>query len=163
MFPGTPNECEINVPIYPAITPVLKSYVHSHNNACPLPIFSQDDLKTLYELYILGKTDSVFSLGVVTNSDTYLMVIDDVSALTIFYTKYFSENGSSDADNLARKYNSYKINRANTPEENEKRFLKFLKDEGVGVKLLKANNDLSGYSMIMLNRDNNRVSVPCPQ
>ena len=161
-YQGVPNDCEVGVPIYPT-TPLLKSYIHVHNNSCPLPIFSQDDLKTLYELYSLGKTDSVFTFGVVTDVGVYLMVIDDVSALSNFYTKYFSESGSSDADNLARKYNSYKIKRSNTPEENEKRFLKFLKDEGVGVKLLKANGDLSGYSTIFLNKDNNRVSVPCPQ
>lgn len=160
---GVANQCEVSVSINTVTTPKLKSYIHSHNNTCPLPIFSPDDLKTLYELYSMGKTDSVFTFGVITDVGVYLMVIDDALALDNFYTKYFTESGSSDADNLSRKYNAYKIKRTNTPEENEKRFLEFLKDEGVGLKLLKANNDLSGYSTISLNRDKNRVVTPCPQ
>jgi hypothetical protein len=38
----------------------------------------------LYDLYLLGKTDSVFTFGVVTDVGVYLIVIDDFAALTSF-------------------------------------------------------------------------------
>ena len=117
----------------------------------------------MYDLYLLGKTDSVFTFGVVTDVGVYLIVIDDFAALTSFANTYFFEESQYEIIKLSNDYKSYRINRTNTPEENEKRFLKFLKDKRAGVKLLKANNELSGYSTISLNRDNNWVSVPCPQ
>jgi hypothetical protein len=171
ILPGEANACELKASIY-TTTPMLKSHIHSHNNACPLPIFSPDDLMALGDLFTMNNylfpqhslLDPLFSFGLVTDSAFYLMVIDDPNAFEDFCNDYFFPESPYDMKRLTDVYNSYDIDRSNSSAKNEEEFLRFLKRLGIKVKLLKANNDLSAYSIIMLNRTNNRVSpIPCPQ
>jgi hypothetical protein len=74
-----------------------------------------------------------------------------------------SEDGSKDIKELSDNYNSYNIKRTNSSATNEQQFLQFLKREGIGMKLLKANSNLSAFSILSLNRNNNLVTTPCPQ
>jgi len=170
LIPGIPNECEVKVSLYTGMTN-LRNYTHIHNNSCELPIFGTEDLKTIGEFLNVHKylspqhnlMDSLMSFGLLTDSAYYVLVIDNPNSLENFYFEYFSEDGSKDIKELSDNYNSYNIKRTNSSATNEQQFLQFLKREGIGMKLLKANSNLSAFSILSLNRNNNLVTTPCPQ
>ena len=169
LIPGIPNECEVKVSLYTGMTN-LRNYTHIHNNSCELPIFGTEDLKTIGEFLNVHKylspqhnlMDSLMSFGLLTDSAYYVLVIDNPNSLENFYFEYFSEDGSKDKNKLLNTYNAYNIVRSNPSTINEQQFLLFLKNEGVGVRLLKANADLNSFNILSLNRNNNLISTPCP-
>jgi hypothetical protein len=64
-------------------------------------------------------------------------------------------------DRREEKYEEY-VNTENTKEQNEKGFLNFLKDFGVGVEIYKTDNTFSQWSKLTLNSSGQVVPVPCP-
>jgi hypothetical protein len=168
-IPGPPNLCAVKVSVPSVGQPFLAGYIHLHFDNCPSPIFSPDDFEALASFYFINETyyssspiiDENFTFTLVTGTATYVMVIDEPNAFENFCNKYVFDGGSSDLDRLSRDFESYDINRTNTDEENEKRYLQFLKRISPGLKVLKANSDLSGYSLLTLDRNGNRVAIPC--
>lgn len=130
---------------------------HSHTNK---DLFSIDDLFSAWRfLYANQIHDSVFTLGVCNTQGSYLFTIDNPVEFLTFGNKYFKPEGID--EDIDRFYRGYKIGKANDPAINENRFLEFVKKFTVGITLLKANADFTGYQKLILNRDGQLVVVPC--
>ena len=170
---GLKMACEVNVGIYPG-TATLKTYIHTHNNACPCPIFSPEDLKTIADLIDINETqypqhdllDPLFSFCLLTDNALYVLVISDLATFKNFMKQYIYDSSPKDMIALSKLYDNYKIKRTNASDENEKIFLQFLKEQnngqGAGVRLLKANNDITGFNEIALNRAGTALIPPIP-
>jgi hypothetical protein len=173
MFSGLPGGCEVKATINTQ-TPTLRSFIHVHNDACETPLFSPGDLAELSTMYWANINvfqhnllDPKFSMVLVASSSTpnekltYALVIEDKTAWEAFTDKYFGGDDKT-VDDLSLLYKRYRINRQNTDHDNEVNFLVFLRDLGAGVSVLKANSDLSEYSVLKVNRAGNQlITEPC--
>lgn len=56
-----------------------------------------------------------------------------------FATRYDFENNPFENAELEKKYNSYGINRSDSKDVTEKKFLQFLKDINSGITILKSD------------------------
>lgn len=132
---------------------------HSHYDG---KMFSEDDLWTAWSFQITNHlVDSAFTLAVSTNAGTsYVFTIDDPIKFQAFGAKYFVNEG--DIEKLENKFNKgYKIGKSNSPSVNETSFLQFIRDENVGISLLKANDTFTSYQRLILNRDGLLTPIPC--
>jgi hypothetical protein len=103
----------------------------------------------------------VFTLAVSTNAGTsYVITIDDPAKFLAFGNYYFETEGN--ISELVKKYHiDYKVEHFSLAKDNEKRFLELIKDENIGITLLKANETFTGYDKLILTRNGVVVPVPC--
>lgn len=157
---GSPGNTSIKVRIDPEGN--LMCFIHSHFNGSTMsPLFTIEDLKTLNAMYQYRRSkqknlDDLTAI-VVSSGGVYAMVIKD-------YTKFAAEGNKLHTGDFENKLDEYY---ENYPKSNlmyhtatiEKLVLKQLTQYGVG--LFKANNDLSGWSELTLNENNETIPNPC--
>jgi hypothetical protein len=138
---------------------------HNHfNTTRTLNIFSTPDLYTLGSLFINNNIENsntfVFSLVTPTNRNYALFIQDSVKFSEFFHG--YSLNQNLGMGMLQSRFDQLKIKPDNTPDDNEKKFLKFLKDNKTGLVLLKNNTGEANWNPLKL-ENNNVLSIPCPQ
>jgi len=147
---------------------MLDCIAHSHFNTNTdstrgLSIFSPDDLWTMCETFNRGNVNnfSSFSFALVTKSGTqYLLKIETLTKFRIWAQKF--TEGNFDLFKKAYKGPGIGIKETNTNEENEKRFLLYLKSNtGSGLKLFSGNATFTEWKAKVLDSNNNVITVPC--
>lgn len=173
------NSCEVEATLNTNNFAPVVCFMHTHNDDC-LPIFSPGDFKTLRKLiqkhedYNHTLLTSKFSFVLVaesgsnsTSADVYVMVIENVELFKTFCGDKVDH--LSDLADLEQHYQkNYNIGRGFTTANNELEYLRFLRniggDDGTGIRILKANSNLSNYSLLRLNGDGTVViAEPCIQ
>lgn len=136
----------------------IKVIMHSH--PWGLPIFSVADFETVAGVFDAHLIDNVytFTIGLATDSGSYILTIDNLQKFKTFLDDYIDEStGSEDFEEL---YKAHKIKDAGSAEQGVINFLEMLTSVDAGMTLLKANDDFSGYSK--LSTSNNILhSTPC--
>ena len=151
-----------------SFTSAFDGCVHSHVPG-KLKIFSVEDIESVFTAANSPFTQvDNFFFGVAipatgsNSSEAYLLVINDIDKFIRFGSKYYGNNPSSEISELNKLYaNAYNIDGATNSNEAESRFLRFVKDQDMGISLLKANSDFTAYTNLTLNRDNELVVRSC--
>ncbi|HAI84920.1 MAG TPA: hypothetical protein DCL43_14750, partial [Chitinophagaceae bacterium] len=144
----------------PAVT--VDGFVHNHyNHPNRYSVFSGSDLYTLYHYFKSGKISDtkIFTFGLVTDSTSYILMINDTTAFRRFGEKYLEENPDL-FDGLIL---TYDITSSKPAVENEIQFLKILKQfTNQSVSIFKGNSDFTEFKRIEYSYDSNTIKhFPC--
>ena len=147
--------------------------IHTHYTG-GLSIFSPDDLQ---QIYIMMKNtnitipDNFTSIVVTPDNEVYALTIDSKENFIAFGDKNFSTEEKfytfqhlfylKNSNDGFSAFNGYNINVGNSKEVNEMNFLKML-EKSSGIKLYKANSDLSEWNNLKVNNINNSVTQTSP-
>jgi hypothetical protein len=143
--------------------------MHCHYDLSLLSIFSLSDIYQMYAMqnagYMLNDGQTYTSYLVTAHGTKY--AIKFAPPARDFQTP-FNENFfigwefSNVRDAREDKYEE-SVKQTNTPAQNELGFLKFIKDQNLGIELYKADNSFSQWSKLTLNSGGRAVlPVPCP-
>lgn len=151
---------------------VVDILIHTHYTG-GLSIFSPDDLQQVYKML---KNPNItipknFTCVVVTPSnEVYALTIDNKTNFLAFGDKNLSTEEKfytflnlfylNNSDDGVSAFNGYNINVGNSKEVNEMNFLKMLGDKS-GIKLFKANSDLSQWQNLKIEANAVTESNPC--
>ena len=144
---------------------VVDILIHTHYTG-GLSIFSPHDLQ---QIYIMMKNpnitipDNFVSIVVTPDNEVFAMTISSKSDFLAFGNKWFPDDEKFETfENLF--YTSivgFNINGNNSNSSNEINFLKMLGSKS-GIKLYKANSDLSQWDNLKVNSINNSVTQTSP-
>ncbi len=147
---GPENDLGVN---YNPPIPV-NGVLHNHYNSPDrLTIFSLDDLVKVYLMLtdheiINAKT---FTLGLVTDSSSYILMIDSTQ-FKQFGDTWFSDSISLiEANNIY--FKNYNIAAGNSAALNEYNFLKLVTSLNMGIKLFRGNSTLTQFTPIRIKDD----------
>ena len=140
----------------------LDGMAHSHF-ANSLSIFSPDDLWSLCNTFNkkLMLDSSKFTLPLVTaEGSQYMLMIENVTKFRVWAQKF------TQGDLRLFKYlyegPAIGIKESNTVEQNEKKFLKYIKSNGgAGLKVFRGNSSFTSWDAIGLDINNNVITVTC--
>lgn len=140
---------------------------HNHyDTSARLPIFSAEDIYELAYNYSINKIKDTktFTYTLVTDSTSYILMIDDIVKFNSFITTWFDTKDHIDkfSNQLYINYNVGDSGLSNA--ENESNFLEGINAYpagGAGLKLFKGNSDMSQFSPIKLNSSNQVRPDPC--
>ena len=145
-------------------------FIHNHYTG-GLSIFSPDDLEQIYKVLknpnITTGTNFV-SIVVTPNEEVYAMTISDKDAFIAFGDKWFTNDDTYNEFNKLYSHSIADLDRypgygikSNKPT-NEQNFLRLLNSKNSGLKLHKANADLSQWTPLNLSKTNAVVpETPC--
>jgi hypothetical protein len=136
--------------------------MHCHYNIKHLSIFSLADIQQMFALKEQGfvlNNNSFLSYLVTAHGTKYVLKFNSSTPSASNY--FMGWDNDFVKDRREKKYEEY-VNTENTKEQNEKGFLNFLKDFGVGVEIYKTDNTFSQWSKLTLNSSGQVVPVPCP-
>ena len=134
---------------------------HVHNTG-GLSIFSLEDIEQMYKVFrdnydSLDSGQTFISVVVTPNGEVYALTITDRAAFVQTYLAFLNTEEKLyktriTFDNDPSLFNSsyFGINSGHTREDNEKNFLRFIGNTA-GIKLHKANADLSQWNPLKLN------------
>jgi hypothetical protein len=151
---GPANEGRVDLTIRDTVLNIN----HAHYKG---KMFSIEDLSAVWAFMIAHRlVDSAFTLGVSTNAGaSYVVTIDDPGLFLQFCNTYFADE--TNAGQIEDNYRSYKVGKYAIQSQNEKAFLELAKDTNMGISLLRANENFTGYSKLILDRLGNLAVVPC--
>jgi hypothetical protein len=158
--PGSVGAIEVNPS---AISGTIDGILHNHTSGL-LSIFSGGDLQAISILFDASKLNSLqnFTMTAITASQTaYVLSVSDVTAFNSFRSTYLTNSvGMNLFENL---YESvYGISKNATSANNEKNFLKLLKDTNSGLQLTSVDFDtFTKWNIKSLDANNTVISVPC--
>lgn len=145
-----PDSLSVNVILNGAADGVA----HNHNNN-PLRLhnFSAEDIYKLAYYWSIGKINnlSTFSYTVVTDSTSYILMIEDSTAFISFARTWFDSERHFDAFKTHLYINHGYAKDGNSIADDEKTFLSALQDpplNGAGFKLFRGNKSMSGFTPI---------------
>jgi len=151
---------------------IVDIIMHSHDVGA-LSIFTPTDIKQMYNIFInnydnVDSNQTFTSIVVTPNLDVYAMTITDRERFIAFYNDNFGTPDKEDIfknlfilpDMEGAQLDCYDINPNNSVSTNENNFVKMLKNSG--LKLHKANADLSQWNPLKLNNSGTVVpETPC--
>ena len=133
---------------------------HVHNTGA-LSIFSLEDIEQMYKVFTnnydsLDPGQNFVSVVVTPSGEVYALTVTDRAAFVAFYLNYLNSDGKfKHVKNLytsepsAFETLNFGINNL-LPNSNEKNFLQFLGKSKLGLKVHKANADLSQWNPLRL-------------
>jgi len=142
---------------------------HNHNNSPDrLHNFSAEDIYKLAYYWSIGKINnlSTFSYTVVTDSTSYILMIDDPNAFINFAQSWFDSEKHFEAFKI-HLYENHKYGKTgNTLAQDEKNFLSAVQAQGpglngCGLKLFKANQNMTTFTPVKMNSNGQIVENPC--
>jgi hypothetical protein len=139
----------------------MSGLIHSHfDKPDMLPIFTFEDLMTFTSIYQWRKENQKskdkLTLMVVTRAGVFAMMIENES---MFYTNGYNLWTNQNAQLRENFYRSILKKQNLTDEDVIIEVTKSLINYGVGI--YQANSDLSNWSKITVDANNNKVSTPC--
>lgn len=163
--PNTPwgTEASVNYELVPNTLVII----HTHPTVNTLSMFSPVDLASLYAIiHASSPTSSSYAsvnslvFGMINSSgQIYFLTIQDEDDFTDFYNYYL--NPATLKNDLNQIYHKFMKN-ATTTADIEKAYLKMLKEVSSGLALIKSDLNLSNFSILSLDNNNNNVnSSPC--
>ncbi len=164
--PGPLNGGDVEFDLSNLVVSIL---MHCHYDLSLLSIFSLSDIYEMYAIqsagYMLNEGQTFTSYLVTAQGTKY--AIKFAPPARDFQTP-FNENFfigwefSNVRDAREDKYEE-SVKQTNTPAQNELGFLKFIKDQNLGIELYKADDSFSQWSKLTLNSGGRAVlPVPCP-
>jgi hypothetical protein len=156
---GTPNE--LKAAVFPS-TPI-SGFVHNHYiDSTSLSVFSSDDFYNFFDIFRNHKMQNVsnFTYGMVSNNTSYILMITDSLAFKNFGDALLAP-GMESMFNYTF-YEGFDIHEDSTNAANERHMLQALTSVGAGLKMFKANANLTGFTPIKMDSDNqNVITAPC--
>lgn len=128
-----------------------------------LSVFSPDDLWTLATIFNNNAmvSNTSFSLPLVTAQGTqYMILIENLTKFRIWAQKFTQVI----IESRYLEFQGYKIYRTNSNDDNEKRFLKYIQEQGggTGLKLFRGNSNFTEWQPIRYNKNTDAVeNTPC--
>jgi hypothetical protein len=136
----------------------IRGIIHTHPDN-GLPIFSGTDIRVIYNAYrnlCINGLEFV-TIGLVTSTGTYLLVVNDPLAFINFGANYL--RNEVDFELFEILYSAYLDSNPGNPE---KAFLELLNQLNTGLMLFKGNlNDFSQWAARTLNNSGTPVNTTC--
>lgn len=145
--------------------------IHNHyDTAGRHTIFSAEDLTVLAQHFVQNKIKDIknFTFTLVTDSSSYIIMIEDSAKFRNFINTWLN------SDKHMRDFSTLIYDQNNVAGEGlsiaqkEKNFLKamkkamaFISQDGIGLKLFRGNSDMSVFTPIRLNANDQVRSAPC--
>lgn len=145
----------------------ISALMHCHYNTSLLSIFSLADIYLMYNLqssgFLLNNGETFTSYLVTAHGTKYAIRFapQDPNSLTN-YNEFFFAGWEFDnfKDAKEKLYKNY-VKTTNTPELNELGFLKFLKDQNLGIEIYKADATFAQWSKLTIGSNGQVKPVPC--
>ncbi|MBK7089181.1 MAG: hypothetical protein IPH56_09765 [Chitinophagaceae bacterium] len=140
---------------------------HNHYNSPDrLHNFSAEDIYKLAYYWSIGKINnlSTFSYTVVTDSTSYILMIDDPAAFISFAQSWFNSQAHFDFFKIHLYRNYHYGEQGNSIAEDEKTFLSALQApplNGAGLKLFRENKEMNSFTPIKVSSTGQLVTNPC--
>lgn len=140
---------------------------HNHYNSPDrLHNFSAEDIYKLAYYWSIGKINnlSTFSYTVVTDSTSYILMIDDPAAFITFAQTWFDTEEHIKAFAIHLYRNFHYANDGNSIDEDERAFLNALQApplNGAGLKLFRGNAGMNSFTPIKVSSTGQLVTNPC--
>jgi|GEM_PF-1683230 len=146
---------------FQTLNPVAGVHLH-HSNLFPMP--SHEDILTLFDLYGNSPTNSNIPTHIIVSSKgVHALKIDDPSKLATLFVQAATDQEFYD-DLMFEMLKTYEninpiVNGVpkGTLINNEMAFLQLIEQYDMGISLLRANSDTSGWVKLILNENNNLI------
>lgn len=146
---------------FQTLNPVAGLHLH-HSKLFPMP--SHEDILTLFNFFGNSPTNSNIPTHIIVSSKgVHALKIDDPSKLATLYVQAATdpEFYNNLRDNMLKTYENINpiVNGVPTGTliSNEMAFLELIEQYDMGISLLRANSDTSGWVKLILNENNNLI------
>lgn len=150
---------------YVANLNVISAFMHCHYSTSLLSIFSLADLyqmKYYADSGNIANTSTFTSYLVTAHGTRYAIKFATPNDLNPYNENFFiGWEYDNIRDKREDKYESF-VKTSNTPEQNELGFLKFLKNQNLGVEIYKADATFSQWSKLTIGGNGQVKVTPCP-
>lgn len=141
--------------------------MHCHYDTALLSVFSLSDIQQMYQSTQVGNIfspDTFTSYLVTTHGTKYAIKFapQNPNSLTGYNENFFTGWEYDNIKDIREKAYEQNVNNKNTVAQNELGFLKFLKNQNLGVEIYKADATFSQWSKLTIGTNGQVKPVPCP-
>ena len=158
-----PESLNVNV----VLSNATDGVAHNHNNnPARLHNYSAEDIYKLAYYWSISKINnlSTFSYTVVTDSTSYILMIDNPAAFITFAQTWFNSEAHFDFFKIHLYRNYHYGEEGNSIAEDEKAFLSALQAppiNGAGLKLFRGNKEMTSFTPIRVTTNGQIAINPC--